>query len=47
SQFGAEFGNSIDKAVNNVGMLSEKRNSISGLSIPAQEAVTYYSNTIS
>jgi len=46
SQFGAEFGNSIDKAVNNLGMLGEKRNSISGLSITAQEAVTYYSNTI-
>ncbi len=46
SRFGTEFENNIDKALSNIGMLGEKRNSISGLSIPAHEAVTYYSSTI-
>lgn len=46
SQFGPEFKNALDDALDNLGKIKSKRDSISALNISAEESIKYYTDTI-
>ena len=46
NQFGVSLKNSLDEVLRDTAEIGVKRNAVSGLSIPAPEAVGYYTKTI-
>lgn len=46
NQFGPEFKNTLDAALNNLDKIKGKRDSINMLNISAEESIAYYTNTI-